>query len=249
MKKVLLIVFSLFSMIAVSAQSSGIVHYDEKVRFNIQMEDNDAKMMDALPKEHTSKKQLFFTPDASLYQNEKGESQESKIENESADGNRMIIQMDEPDDKAYCDFKNNKLVQQRDFMSRKFLIETDLNKMIWKLSGKQKKILNYPCQEAILQDTTKKLTVWFTALIPVSTGPAGYSNLPGLILEADFDNGERIISATKIDFSPFDSKQIIKPKDGKKISKEEFNKIVMEKRKEMEDQNGGNGNVIIKIRH
>ncbi len=249
MKKVLLIVISLLVQKIASAQSAGIVHYDEKVKFNIHVDDTDDKMIEGLPKEHTSKKTLLFTSDASLYQNEKGESQDTKIENESGDGNGIIIKMDEPDDKAYCDFKNNQLIQQRDFMSRKFLIETDLNKMIWKLTGKQMKILDYPCQEAILQDTTKKLIVWFTSAIPVSTGPAGYSNLPGLILSAEFDNGERSIIATKIDFNPFDTKQIVRPKEGKKISKEEFNKIVNEKRKEMEEENGGNGNVIIKIRH
>jgi len=230
-------------------QSSGKVYYDEKVVLNIQVDDTEAKMIEGLPKEHTSKKILQFTSDASLYQNIKGEPQGRRTENDADEGNRIMIQMDEPDDKAYCDFKNNKLIQQRDFLSRQFLIETDLNKMTWKLTGKQKKVLDYACQEAILQDTSKKLTVWFTSAIPVSMGPAGFANLPGLILVADFDNGERSIIATKVELGPVDAKSIVKPKDGKKISKEDFNKLVIEKRKEMEAQNGGNGNVIIKIRH
>src|SRR6185369_6523624 len=128
-------------------------------------------------------------------------------------------------------------------------IESDLSQMQWKLTGNQKMILNYPCQEAILQDTSKKVTAWFTPAIPVSTGPNGYSNLPGLVLSADIDNGKRIINATSIDLKEIDKSILVKPTEGKKVTKEAFNKIVDEKRKEMQQENGGNGDVIIKIKH
>lgn len=161
----------------------------------------------------------------------------------------MMIKMKAPDDKVYCDLKNKMLTEQRDFMSRKFLIESPFDKTKWKLTGNQKMILTYPCQEAVLQDTTKKVIVWFSSAIPLSSGPNGYANLPGMILAADIDDGKRKITATNVELKEIDKTILLKPKEGKKTSKEEFSKIVEQKKKEMEEENGGKGNIIIKIKN
>jgi len=113
----------------------------------------------------------------------------------------------------------------------------------------QKIILNYPCQEAVLKDTSRKIVAWFTSAIPVSTGPNGYANLPGIILAADIDSGKVAIAATNVELKDFDAKIMIKPTEGKKVTKEQFEKIKEEKRKEMQQEFGGNGNVIIKVRN
>ncbi len=249
MKKLFLTMCLMPVVAMVIAQNTGKVTYEEKVKLDIRIDDTDAKMMEGIPKEHTSQKELYFTQDASLYQNSKNKKASVSTETEPEDGPRMIIKMDEPKDQVYCDLKNNKRVEQRDFMTRMFLIESDLSQMQWKLTGNQKRILNYSCQEAVLQDTSKKVVVWFTPAIPVSTGPNGYSNLPGLVLSADIDNGKRAITATNIDLKDFDQSILVKPKEGKKVTREAFNKIVDEKRKEMQEENGGKGDVIIKIQH
>ncbi|MBA3704379.1 MAG: GLPGLI family protein [Bacteroidetes bacterium] len=246
MKKQIFTIICATSIVAVTAQTSGKVTYEEKVKFEMKLEGIDSAMMARFPKEHTITKVLYYTPEVSLYQNDKSKKNKKDIE-QSEGGNHMIVKMDTPDDQAFCDLKNNKQIEQRDFMSRKFLIETNLDKMEWKLTGNQKMILNYPCQEALLKDTTKKVSAWFTPEIAVSTGPAGYSNLPGLIMELDQDNGKRVITAKGIDATEFDKKLLSKPTEGKKVTKEQFNKIVDEKRKEMQAQNGGNGNIMIKI--
>ena len=233
------------------AQNTGKVTYEEKIKLNIKLDDTDAKLPEGFPTEHTSLKELYFTPDASLYQNSESKKSSANTDNESEDGPRMVIKMDQANDKVFCDLKNKQRTEQRDFMSRVFLIESELSQMQWKLTGNQKMILNYPCQEAVLKDTSKKVTAWFTPAIPVSTGPNGYSNLPGLVLSADIDDGKRTIAATNVEMKDFDKSILVKPKEGKKITKEAFNKMMDEKRKEMMEEFGGsgNGNVIIKVKH
>ena len=232
------------------SQTSGIVSYEEKMQIQIQMDNGNSQMMDAMPKVHTLKKVLYFTNDASLYETDKSGKVEQKMDQQEEGGPRIVIDMQVPDDKIYSDLKSNKRIELRDFMSRKFLIESDLNKSTWKFTGNQKKILGYPCQEAILQDTSKKVSVWFTPAIPVSTGPVGYGNLPGLILEASIDGGNVSIIANQVDLKTPDKDLLVKPKGGKKVTREEFNKIVEEKTKEMMGEGGpGGGNVIIKIRN
>jgi GLPGLI family protein len=248
MNKLLLTAAIVTTTVFANAQEKGRVVYQEKVKLEIMLDSSHAEMMADLPKERTTQKELLFTTESSLYQNDKNNKSQD-VDRESEDGGRVVIKIDQPDDKVYCDLKNNKIIEKRDFMTRLFLIESDMTKMNWKLTGNQKTILGYPCQEAVLQDTTKKVIVWFTAAIPVATGPNGYSNLPGLILAADINNGKVLITASSVDLKDFDMALLVKPKDGKKVTKEEFNKIVADKRKEMQEENGGNGNVIIKIRN
>lgn len=250
MKKILLLLQVALCNNLLTAQTTGKIDYEEKVKLEIKLDDADEKMLADIPKEHTSQKELYFTPEVSLYRNgEAAKAKPTTVNEETEGGPRMIIRMDQSDDKVYCDLKSKQRLEQRDFMSRTFLVESDLNSMQWKLTGNQKMILNYPCQEAVLQDTSKKVVAWFTPAIPVSTGPNGYANLPGIILSVDVDNGKRTIVATKSDLKEFDQSILKKPTEGKKMTKEAFNKMMDEKRKEMKQENGGKGDVIIKVRH
>ena len=83
-------------------------------------------------------------------------------------------------DKIFCDLKEKKKTEQKEFMTRMFLVESDLAKSEWKITGNIRNILGYNCQEAILKDTAKTVKAWFTASIPVSSGPAGFGGLPGI---------------------------------------------------------------------
>lgn len=253
MKKIKWILFFLLSFSNIYSQTKGIVHFEERMKLMIQTEDVDqtGSVMNSLPKELKGYKLLYFNPDASLYIKDKSKVQDPhNVEmNQEEDGPKMIMKIDEPDEQVFCDIAGNKRIEQRDLFDRKFLIESALNSMEWKLSGNQKEILGYPCQEAILKDSLIKLVVWFAPSLSVSTGPNGIANLPGMILEANRDEGKQIITATKIDFSDFDQTILVKPKEGKKVTKKEYNALVEAKRKEMQEENGGDGNVIIKIRH
>jgi GLPGLI family protein len=153
-------------------------------------------------------------------------------------------------DKIYCDLKSLKKTEQKEFMTRMFLIESDLSASDWKFTGNSGIVLGYNCQEAILKDTINVTKAWFTASIPVSAGPAGFYGLPGLILKVDINDGKRIITATSIDPSMEVTDFLIKPKEGKKVTQEEYRKIVADKMKEMGHENGqGTNHVMIRIQN
>jgi len=124
---------------------------------------------------------------------------------------------------SYFDIKNQTLTEQREFMTRKFLIETKVVQPDWKLTGKQQTVLGYSCQEAELTENGRVIKVLFTPQIPVSTGPDSKGLLPGLILALDYNNGERTINALSID-SDVKTDMLTKPSEGKKLWKKKEKK-------------------------
>lgn len=255
MKKTTLILLTLAIIATGLAQNetgksvdSGKITYVEKVKIEIKTIDGVSdETMASFPKERASQKILYFTSEYSLYVNEKKNTSEDVV-NEENGGAMVKIRMVEPDDKYFCDLKSKKRLEQKEFMSRIFLIESDMSTAQWKLTGNRKTILNYPCQEAVLQDTSKKISAWFTPMIPVASGPGIYGNLPGLILAIDINDGERTITAISIDETTPDKNSMAKPKEGKKVTQEQFAKIRDEKMKEMGAEGGGSGTqMIIKI--
>jgi GLPGLI family protein len=127
--------------------------------------------------------------------------------------------------KTYTDLKDKKVIDQRDFMNRLFLVEKELPEMAWKVTGNQKVILGYPCIEAVKQDTAGNRTIaWFAPSIKINGGPAGFCNLPGMILGVDINGGSRTLTAKSIEPAA-PGLLILRPKEGKKVSEEEYNKI------------------------
>lgn len=226
--------------------TSGKVGYEEKMKIEIKLEGESAQYADMLPKERIEQKILYFSPDISVYQGD-AEKQKTEPVDQEAGGALVHIQMAQSDDKVYRDLRKNMKIEQREFMTRMFLIESDAGKTDWKLTGEQKTILNFHCLEALREEDGKKIRAWFTPEIPISTGPQSYGNLPGLILSVDIDNGQRTITATSVEFTPIDKSLLVKPKEGKKVSAEQYKKIVDEKMKEMGGEGGEGQHVIIRI--
>jgi GLPGLI family protein len=232
-------VLFLFGM-AVFAQENnqGTVTYEQVVKLEIKLEGDASQFASMMPKERKSKKTLIFNQEASVYKNLKNEGNEPMDMEQG--GTRVMIKMDEPDNITFTDLKNNTQVEQREFMTRMFLIDGS-TEMKWKFTGNQKTILDYPCQEAILEGADEKTSVWFTPAIPVSAGPGKFGGLPGLILAVDIKDGDNVTTATKVDFSPIDISLLEKPNKGKKVTREEYEKIVADKMKEMGATPGSGG--------
>ena len=123
-------------------------------------------------------------------------------------------------------------LDQRDVFGKEFIIKEDISKPKWKIiATEQREILGYTCMKAEFRDTSRLTTAWFTPQIPISFGPAGQAGLPGLILAVSIGE-DRIILATEINID-IEQADIIKPSDKKTISRDEYNAIREEKRKEM----------------
>jgi GLPGLI family protein len=80
---------------------------------------------------------------------------------------------------------------------------------------------------------------WFTTAIPVSGGPMGFGQLPGMILELNLGDGTMVISATEVNLREVDGDELEAPNKGKKVSREEFDEMAREKMEEMRMEMGG----------
>jgi GLPGLI family protein len=245
MKTILMTLF-LFcwgKMLSAQENTTGIVIYEQVVQLEVKLEGEAAAFADMLPKERKSEKVLYFSPGAALYENGKSTADDLNMQ---AGGGNVMIRMTEPENKVFTDLENKKQVEQREFMTRVFIIEDEAAHQ-WKLTGNQKMILDYPCQEAVLEKNDRRVAAWFTPVIPVSAGPGNFCGLPGLILQVNIDEGKQIKTAKSVGFSPLSENILLKPEKGKKVTRDEFDKIVEEKRKETGAGQGEGARMMIQI--
>jgi GLPGLI family protein len=246
----------LFTLGMVNAQNanngfllSGSVVYEEMIKLDIQLEGVDAQIAAQIPKERKTEKVLHFTEEEALFENHQKDDPEEDMPME---GSGMMFKMYKPDNKTFIDLTNKKVIEQKEFMSRVFLIESDLAQEKWKMTGNQKMILEYACQEAITEVEGKEVHAWFTPQISVAAGPGRYNSLPGLVLAVEMNDGDHKINAISVELKPVDKSVLKKPTKGKKVTREEYQAIVAEKMKEMgvEGDGGGAGSthsVVIRI--
>ena len=254
-------------------QVSGTVIYEQVMKLDIQLEGDASQFAHALPKERKTQKILRYTSSAALFENHAAEDPEEM----AAAGGEVMIKMQEPDHKLFFDLEEGRTIEQKDFMSRVFLIEKESGTRKWKMTGQQKKILGYTCFEATSLEgedpalSTKEedpatgtkeddpatgdrtmIHAWFAPGIGISAGPGDYAGLPGLVLEVVRDQGDFRITALSVERGEVDSKLMKKPTKGKKVTQEEYQAIVDEKLKEMGVEGGAGGggttaNFVIKI--
>ena len=247
MKKItILALICMFTTHIIAQQKEGEVIYEETIKLDIKIEGLDDEMLKMIPKENKSKKVLYFNETASTYQNTKED--ENAVPGGMHAG--LTIMTSHADNQVYHNLKTKERIEKKDFMSRTFIIKSRLNEGQWKLIGDQKMVLNYPCQCAIRTTERDTVKAWFTPVIQVPAGPQSYVDLPGLILEVNINNGKIIITAKEVNLKSIDPKLITRPKKGKKVTIEEYEKIVAEKMKEM-GADGGHANgksvVIMKV--
>jgi len=222
--------------------TSGTVVYEQVKKLEIKLDGAAAEFAHMMPKERKSNKVLHFNQSASLYEN-KAKEEDETMAMSSGHGN-VMIKMQEPENKVFTDLESKKQVEQKEFMTRTFLIEGAVDHK-WKITGEQKMILDFPCQEAVVEVDSVVYSAWFTPVIPVSAGPANYGGLPGLVLGVESEDGKNTTLATSVEFVEIEKEMLSKPKKGKKVSREEFETIVEEKMKEMGAEHGNGGNQMI----
>ena len=180
---------------------------------------------------------------------------------------QFVVGPDQGD--IYKDVQEKMYINKRELFGKVFLIKDNIEPTKWVMTGESKKIGQYNAFKATYtkeveeqvfsfsrrqqqnndeennnpaQPKTKlvTMTAWFTPEIPVSTGPAMYGGLPGLILE--ISDGNRTMLCTKVVINPKEKIKIKEPSKGKIVSNLEFKKIQEDKMKEMRERyNGGGG--------
>lgn len=232
---------------AASQNTEGRIIFEETVRIRIELPEGREEMAGMVPPSQSFRMVLSFDQEASLYENYENESQGGNAEWTGSDGGATIrVVMQRPENKVFKNLSGKKKIELREFMGKRFLIEDQLDVFQWKLTGEQRMVLDYPCFKAVHTDSTGTIIAWFTPQIPISSGPGIYGQLPGMVLAADIKNGERVITAVAVALGD-NEKPLVAPGKGKQVTQAEFDKIVEEKRKEMEES--GEGGMIIRIRN
>ena len=236
--------FIICMMTSLNAQKSGVITYQETMKLDIQIDDAPAgvDLSGMLPSSRSVSKILTFDGNKAEYADGKEEREDHEFT--SDDGSiQIVFAEDEHENKLYTDYKEMVSLNQQGFMGKAFVINEPMEKTKWKITGEKVKYLDYECIKATTTDEEgRDIVAWFAPAIPIKAGPSGFGHLPGAILMLSRGDQELEIKATNVELKEVD--EIKKPKDGKKVSKEEYDKIVEEKIKEMEKEYGGRGIMI-----
>lgn len=201
---------------------------------------------------------LHFDKSVSLYE------EEEKLENASQPaGPRMMMAiLTGAGSIHYKNVKAKRITIRKEFFGKEFSINDTLPGFSWTLEPETKNIGDYICYKAtatmigktegfsgfpepqgrkqaeIKQPVaeTISITAWYAPDIPINQGPGKYWGLPGLILEVT--DGRTTVVCSKIALNLKEKQEIKPPKGGKKVTQNEYDKIVAGKMEEMKETGG-----------
>ena len=127
--------------------------------------------------------------------------------------------------------KTRTLLQELEVEEKTFLIQDSLPiSYDFQLTDETKTLLHYTVKKAIYNNGDFITVAWFSEDLPANFGPKHYMNLPGTVLEIENYDAENeltgVYQATKI--STTFSKEKLKLKKGKIITKDEEKKLFEE---------------------
>jgi len=233
-----MIALALLSQLAYAQE--GVITYETKVNMHRRLGPDQEAMKNMMPEYRSTKQQLFFNAQESLYK-----PLEEDEDTFSAEGGGMRVNMRMPQSEAYFNLAASQKVSLMEFMGKKYLIEDSVKITPWKFGNETKTILGYTCKQAYYEDEARKQTVvaWYTDGIRPALGPEGFASLPGTVLEVDINEGERVIRALKVDKRSLKKGELARPTKGQKVTQQEYQVMVEE---QMERMKRSGGNVIIR---
>ncbi len=248
MRNLIYLILAIFVASPLAAQvTAGTIVFNEKINVHAMLPERAKAYKDMIPEFRDQKKELIFNPELCKYYTPE-QTEEEEVRSNAGGNVEMRFRGMRDNTEIIYDITKKEKQEFREFMNRPFLIvdENAGEAGKWKIGAGQKEILGFVCQEAIQYGEKDTLLAWFSPQIPVAAGPRGVGNLPGMILELDVNNGKIVVTATEVTPGEVNSKEIAIKGKGKKVTKEEFDKIVEEKTEEMKEMYGGGGNVIIR---
>jgi GLPGLI family protein len=146
-----------------------------------------------------------------------------------------------PEAEYYFNHSASKRVRLQEFMGKKYLIEDSLKITPWKFGSEVKTINGYECRQATLyiEDRKQNIVAWYTDKLRPYMGPENFNTLPGTVIQIDMNNGERVITAQKIEKRTLKKGELKIPSGGTKITEKEFRKM-MEAQMQRMGREGGN---------
>jgi GLPGLI family protein len=142
------------------------------------------------------------------------------------------ILSDAPDETSWMTTKNsyyqNSITNQKLSVLALFgsdvFLQDSISYRPWKITESKRKISGYECRKAIYQkDDSTRLYAWFSPEIIPSTGPEGFSGLPGTILGLATEDGGVIYFAKSVEaLEPKQEDMSLKIGKAKPLTLQEF---------------------------
>lgn len=239
---------------AYSQNFEGIATYESSMdigELSVMGQNMSPEMQESLTKQIAQQSQRTYKLTFNVREaNWKEEAELDPVTNSSSSGG-MQIRISSGGGVSYLNPGENTFLEETEIFGKKFLIEDELPTYKWTITNETKKIGDYNVVKAefmniseqtvmalsdseqtseTVMDTTM-ISAWYTPEIPVSQGPDNTWGLPGLILE--LKRGEFTYLCTKVELNPANAVTIEKPSKGKKVSREEADKIRDERMQEM----------------
>lgn len=260
MKKLILMLGVLVCMLAsrfVFAQQQGVITYENRINMHRNIPADRQEMKAMMPEFRTTKMQLVFNGEESVYKSIV-EDEDEQFTAGGSGGFRMTFRM--PKTEMYTNSSTSVILSLQDMMGKKYLIQDTVQMSPWKLGTETKEIMGYTCHMAYYTATieapifriggggpgsapggsapekttiTQEITAWYTDQIRPSLGPDRYNTLPGTVLALDINNGERVIVARNIELRELKKDELKVPDSGTKVSQQEFRKIQEEQMERM----------------
>lgn len=251
MKKLLLLVGILVSAATLNivfGQVQGVITYENKMNMHRRIPPEREAMKAMIPEFRTTKHQLFFKDNESIYK----ALIEDEDEEVGAGGVRMVMRS--PNTEVYVDNTTNKSISKQEFMGKDYLIEDSIKVSPWKFGTETKTIQGYECKQAYYTEETEitingavqkqkmEITAWYTDKIRPLLGPERFNTLPGAVLAVDTNNGERVIVARSIELRELKKNELKAPTSGTKTTQKAYREMVAEQMKKM----GASGGMMIR---
>ncbi len=217
MKKLLFVLVVTTAAQFTQAQiKEGKIVYEQKIDLHRRMQDEQMKAI--VPQFRTSKFELNFANNQSIY---KVQEAEPDITETTGNGN-FTMRFGGANAEYYKNFTTQKQVEKRELADKDFIVEDSIHHINWKLMDETKTILGYNCKKATGKtERGSDVEAWYTEDIPVSSGPEVFNGLPGMILQVDINKEEFVTTAVSIEKTA-DKKELKAPSDGKKITPADF---------------------------
>jgi len=255
------IILLVWSTTVLGQEFTGMATYKTDMKMDFKMDSTQvgSDEMDLIHQQITFANQKEFQ--LSFNKSESNWKEQEQLEKPSNGATGIQIQIvgmgGGADGLLYKNIPTKKTKESRDASGKLFLISGELEPYEWEMTTETKQIGKYTCYKAIvkrevtqthtsevngkIEEKTKQIiettTAWYTPEIPINHGPDMFWGLPGLILEVN--SGNRIMICTQVVLNPEEAVTIEIPSKGKKVTSEEFKKIMDEQAEKLMKMYGG----------
>ncbi|NCI47641.1 GLPGLI family protein [Sediminibacterium soli] len=254
MKRVFIMVLALLGGSGLYAQiKEGTIVYERRINMHRTIQNEQMRAM--IPEFRTSKHMLLFSDSVSVYKLVPEDEAPDPFAG-GGGGVRMIMRGAADGGDLYKNFSQAKSVQTSELAGKNYLIVDSIRQQPWKLYPETKQVLGHTCRKAVRKMPAPvaamrtismvngvqrdsgsapavpaarevEVIAWYADNIITPAGPEGYGQLPGAILQLDFDNGQNVITAVEIR-EKVDQKELKEPRKGKIVTQAAYRQLMQD---------------------